>query len=381
MSRRVHRTLRAAVLAASAAAVVVAAPVADAAQSGLHTVATGLNSPRHLTFHDGKLYVAEAGVGGNGKCVQGPEGQACFGTSGSVAAIDRHGGVRRIVTGMPSTAGPGGVSGAGPAAVTFFHGIPAVLSMDTAPDPATGASPFGPAGKALGRLSLAFGSFSVPGPDFAAFEAKNNPDQGGAAAPNQSPTDSNPFGMTRYRDGFAVTDAGANDLLFTDWAGHIKVLAVFPPILVTAPPELGLPPGTKIPTQAVPTSVVVGPDGALYVSTLRGITSGAASVYRVVPGHKPTLYADGFSALTDLAFDRRGRLLALSFAKDGILSQTSGVLTRVERDGSHTVLASDGLSAATGLAVAGNDIYISNNGASPGNAPAPGSVVKLTERG
>jgi hypothetical protein len=128
--------------------------------------------------------------------------------------------------------------------------------------------------------------------------------------------------------------------------------------------------------------VVVGPDSALYVSTLRSITSGAASVYRVVPGHEPTLYADGFTALTDLAFDRKGRLLVLSFAKDGILSRTPAVLTRVERDGTRTVLASDGLAAATGLAVDGNDIYISNNGTSPGTgAPTSGEVVKLTERG
>ena len=48
--------------------------------------------------------------------------------------------------------------------------------------------------------------------------------------------------------------------------------------------------------------------------------------------------------LLELLLDRKGRLLVLSYAKDGILSQTPGVLTRIGRDGSRTVLASAGLS-------------------------------------
>ncbi len=48
------------------------------------------------------------------------------------------------------------------------------------------------------------------------------------------------------------------------------MLAVFHARLVDAPPFLGLPPGTKIPMQAVPNSVVQGPDGAWYVGQLTG---------------------------------------------------------------------------------------------------------------
>lgn len=375
MSRRIRSAL--AVVAATASVLVVAAPGADATSPGLKTVAKGLNNPRHLTFHDGKLYAAEAGKGGTGKCVDGPEGPACFGTSGSVSVLDGHGGVHRILTGLPSTAAPDGTGALGPSAIGFTWGVPTVLSGDIALDPATGANPFGAAGKPLGKLSAGFGRFVVPIADFAAFEAKNNPDHG-AAAGDAPVIDSNPFGMTRYRDGFVVADAAGNDLLFVDARGRISVLAVLPPKLVEAPPVLGLPPGTKIPLQSVPTSVAVGPDGALYVSELRSISTGAAQVYRVVPGKAPTVYADGFTALTDLAFDRKGRLLVLTFARDGIAAPPSpGILTRIERDGSRTVLASAGLSAATGLAVDGDDIYISNNGTSP----ATGSVVKLSGRG
>jgi hypothetical protein len=52
---------------------------------------------------------------------------------------------------------------------------------------------------------------------------------------------------------------------FSRLAGEISTLAVFPQRLVDAPPSLGLSPGTQLLMDAVPTSVAVGPDGALYV--------------------------------------------------------------------------------------------------------------------
>jgi hypothetical protein len=281
-----------------------------------------LNNPRHLVVHNGRLYVAEAGKGGAGPCPTGPEGPACFGTSGSVATVD-HGKVRRVLTGLPSVAGPDGSSAGGPASVAFADGNLAVLLQDLNIDPVTGANPFGD--------------------------------------------------ITAYRGGFSVTDAAANDLLYVDRWGHISVLAVFPAKMVLAPPQFRLPAGTKVPVQSVPTSVVVGPDGALYVSEL-SIIPGSARVYRVVPGKAPKVYASGFTALTDLAFDSHGRLLTLSFARESIIGPPSpGVLTRIERNGSRTVLASDGLESATGIAVSGDDVYLSNHGTSPGT----GEILKL----
>src|SRR5688572_7826801 len=65
---------------------------ADAKSVGIDTVsviATGLNNPRGLNFGaDGALYVAEAGSGGAGPCGPGPEGDRCYGESGSVTRID-----------------------------------------------------------------------------------------------------------------------------------------------------------------------------------------------------------------------------------------------------------------------------------------------------
>ena len=72
---------------------------------------------------------------------------------------------------------------------------------------------------------------------------------------------------------------------------------------------------------AVPTDVVVGPDGAYYVSTLTGFpfTASSATVYRVVPGQAPIRRMPGSDhALTDLAFAADGSLYVLQHAS-GIL--------------------------------------------------------------
>jgi hypothetical protein len=53
--------------------------------------------------------------------------------------------------------------------------------------------------------------------------------------------------------------------------------------------------------QAVPTSVVKGPDGAYYVGQLTGFPFpvGGANVFRVVPGHDPEVFAGGFTYITN----------------------------------------------------------------------------------
>ena len=60
-----------------------------------------------------------------------------------------------------------------------------------------------------------------------------------------------------------------------------------------------------MPMQAVPTSVVVGPDGAVYVSQLTGFPfpEGGSTIWRVRPGPAPTVYASGLTNVTDLAFN------------------------------------------------------------------------------
>src|SRR5690349_14807649 len=90
----------AAIGTALATSVVLLAPAAAHADGAPVPVASGLNSPRQLTFSPGgQLYVAEAGVGGDGACAEHPEfGESCVGPSGSIARVNGNGSVSRVVT-------------------------------------------------------------------------------------------------------------------------------------------------------------------------------------------------------------------------------------------------------------------------------------------
>jgi hypothetical protein len=195
--------------------------------------------------------------------------------------------------------------------------------------------------------------------DLGAFEKANNP--------TGDEIDTNPFGLLRDGDRWIVADAGANALLEVHPNGHVKTLAIFPNRMVEAPPFLGLPPGTKIPMDEVPTSVVKGPDGAYYVGQLTGFPFpvDGARVYRITPGADPAtaaeVYAEGFTNIIDIAFGPNGRLYVLEIFKNGLLSgDLTGALIRVNADGSQTLIT-DQLTAPGGLAIARNGtFYVSN---------------------
>jgi len=149
-----------------------------------------------------------------------------------------------------------------------------------------------------------------------------------------------------------VADAGANDLLLVKRSGRIKVLATFPDRTVGADTF-----------DEVPTSVQRGPDGALYVGQLTGFPfiPGAANVYRVSKSGAVSVAATGFTNIIDIAFDKRGRLYVLEIFKNGLLSgDPTGALIRVNGDGSHTELMSDGLITPGGLTIRGPSAYVGN---------------------
>jgi hypothetical protein len=338
-------------------AAALAIPAVGLAASSPQAVMTGLDNPRGLAWGpEGGLYVAEAGRGGSGVCVPSPDvptAVRCYGATGAVSRL-WHGVQERVVTGLPSVAfPPAGATAAGPQHVSFQGRGGLFITIGCSCNKAT------PTGALLD--SLGFGYLlkaSASGntkqiADVARYEADVNPDGG--------LIDSNPYGLLALPGHRLVTDAGGNSLVDVAANGDVSTVAAFPKA-----------PG---PRDAVPTGVVVGPDGAYYVATLTGapFTPGTASVYRVVPGQAPTLYAWNLSALTDLAFGSDGSLYALRFGSPipGVPFPLAGpgAIWRVPPGGGGTsTLVAGGLPSATGLVVgADGALYVSVNGSSAGS--------------
>jgi hypothetical protein len=336
----------------------------------VRTVASGLDNPRGLAFApNGALFVAEAGRGGAGPCVEGPEGPACFGASGAVTRI-KDGKQTRILTGLPSVAGAGGGQAIGPSDVSPHGNGNLYVTVGLGADPASRAQlpPLGAATSGWLVRAKANGGGWTTVADIAGYE--------GSANPGGGDPDSNPNSVVAAAGGQAVVDAGGNSLVWVSAKGKVSTLATFAPRMVDAPPFLGLPPGTQIPMESVPTAVVRGPDGAYYVGELTGFpfAPGEARVLRVVPGHQPTVVASGFTNIIDLGFDHKGHLYVLELTHNGLLSgDLTGALIRVKHDGSHRVVLTEGLTAPGGLALRDGAAYVSNCSVCPGQ----GSVLRI----
>jgi hypothetical protein len=278
---------------------------AEADVGAAKTVASGLANPRGLDFApNGDLYVAESGRGGTGNCTFSPPNPTvnrCYGETGAVSRILPEGGFERVVTGLPSLGLPDGTAEGGPVDVSFL-GTSAYVMMSWGGDPGLRAG--------LGPKSWLFGSLLhvTPGgtyravADVAAHEAAFNPAGGNV--------DSNPYDVLALPGRRLVADAGANAIIEVLPNGRTTTFSLPPPL----PPVPPIP----APREPVPTSVVEGPDGALYVGLLTSFPfwPGTSPVLRVPSdGGTPSTYAAGFTAVVDVAFDHGGALYVLEVAR------------------------------------------------------------------
>ena len=370
--------------------------------------ATGLNSPKHLTWTQQGLFIAESGTGGpvgTSNCVTGPatEGsgttQYCEGPTGSVALLSGHR-LRTVLGGLPSvieedTGEALGVAAVAPLQSGGFwgpwgswgrwfgraRGLAAVFQDELVSSNGTNGLP-GAAAKIFGTLQLPpWRAVNIAG--FAAANPQNPATLGGIPGA-ETTYDSDPYDVIDDHGGYAVVDAAANSLLFVSRHGQVSLLARFPTTPEVAPAGVLGPNPVPLDAQAVPTAVAVGPDGALYVSQLVGIPSdpGTAVIYRVVPGHSPTVWATGLTAVTAIAFDRAGRLFATEYNTEGLLGSPTapGALVEISRNGSQvTTVPVPGLSAPTGVAVGPDGaVYVANHGTSAGTSSTPGEVLRIT---
>jgi hypothetical protein len=228
---------------------------------------------------------------------------------------------------------------------------------------ATGMNDVAPIGRgealAVGSNDVATGLFRVsPGravlvADTAAFEEENDP------AGDGSEESSNPFDLARLSGGKTlIADAAGNDLLYADEQGRLDWVASFP---------------TQGGIQPVPTSVVIGPDGAYYVGELTGapFPTGISRVWRIAPGTRHaacgtspacSVVVSGLTAVIDLQFGPDGALYVaqLDDAGVGAFEEMQGVGGSVHRcdvsTGACTVVA-DGIPILTAIAFRGTELW------------------------
>jgi sugar lactone lactonase YvrE len=169
-----------------------------------------------------------------------------------------------------------------------------------------------------------------------------------------------------------VADAGGNTVLDVDRDGHITTIAAFPDTMVQVP---GAPEGTLMPMQFVPPSAGVGPRHEYYVSQLTGFPfpKGGATIWRLEPGHAPTAYATGLTNVTDLAFAHDGSLYAVEISAEGLLTGPIGALVRIPPGGGTAETVVGGLFAPYGIALRGDDAYVTTGSVLPGG----GQVIKI----
>jgi hypothetical protein len=328
-------------------------------------VASGFDNPRQLAFdRRGRLYVAEAGRGGAGPCITGGAGtRVCFGASGAVSRIGRRGRHHRVASGFPSLAAAGGGFAIGPADILPGKRGRYTLSIGLENNPAVRARLPWVGRHFMGTLTAGrfhHGRFVLA--DLGRYEAAADPDHGGP--------DTDPVGFIRRGRGFVVADAGANDIVAVSRRGNVSAIRTFG--TRKEPNPFGGPP---VDMQSVPTSVVRGRNGVLFVSELTGFPfpPGAARIFRIVPGQRTQVFATGLTNVTDLAV-HRGQLYAVQIADQGLLApgMPSGSLVRVVPGGTPVTVA-DNLQAPYGVAIRRGKAYVTTCSVCPGG----GGVVKI----
>ena len=317
-------------------------------------VMSGLDNPRGLAFGpEGALYVAEAGRGGAGPCIVLRGAPQCYGPTGAVSRL-WHGEQERVATGLPSYGSA--ASTTGPHDISFLGrgGAYVTLGLGFEGQPRSALDGIGE--EQLGWLvhMPASGGWQ-PIADVAAHEFAANPGGG--------PLDSNPYGVLAEPGRRVVADAAANALLAVAANGEVSTLATFPSRAQGRA------------TDAVPTAVTVGPDGAYYVSELTGIpfAAGAARIYRVGPGQAPTVAWSGFTTAIDIAFDSEGNLYVLEHSTGPVFFALPGRLLKVAPDGTRTTVV-DGLTRPGSVAIGPDGaLYVSTRSTSIGT----GEVLRI----
>jgi hypothetical protein len=352
-----------------------AQPAAAEPAAKVTTVASGLDNPRDLAFGPGdRLYVAEAGHGGS-ECVPGgPMGPQCYGFTSGISRVPLgkdH--AYRVVSDLASVADPKG------GFATGIDGI-SVLPDGTIYGIMTEASATVPPGLSeatSAKLKFQFGRlFRFPPGEH--FERAANvgdvdfrwADDHKSLVPDQFP-ETNPYGVLALPDVRWVVDAASNtiDRVLPD--GKVIVEQFIP---------------NPAFSDAVPTCIDQGPDGALYIGELTGAGNppGSARVWRYAPGEsKPlTQWASGLTTVTGCGFDDDGTFYATEFSTAGFdnAAPGTGAVVRVKAHSTSPETVVSGLNFPGGFAAGQDSLFVSNwsNAPAKSDGGPTGEVVRIS---
>jgi hypothetical protein len=376
-----HLRLRLLALTGVATFLILLAPFAAHAASGQartsnHSVsnitvfASGLNNPRGLRFGpDGNLYVAEAGLGGTnstiGLCQQvpGPPGPGpdTGGFTSRISKFNSHGTRTTVADHLPSvvTTPASGSNVLGVEDVQFIDGV--LYGMEAG----AGCS-HGLAGTDNTIFRVHADGTTTTVVDLSAF-LKANP------TANPSLDDFEP-------DGTWYSMVAVHDVVYATEPNHQEIDRITRSGTISRVVDLS--------TQFVPPSNWQGPtsmvshNGNFYFGVLGTfpVRPGTQSIYEMTPSGHIKVVASGLSTVLGVAFDRYGRLYALESMTEagfpGPADVGSGHVVRVNADGSLSTIAT-GLTFPTAMIFnpAGDALYVSNNGFTPG--PGAGDIVRI----
>ena len=315
---------------------------ATSGDEGTRPVATGLVAPRGLhPLPDGALLIAEGG--------------------GRILRLDPDGALQTVADQLPTATSTlyGGMYTIGPSGVTYAGGAYYFVVGEFRDKGFREAYRYEPGGRP---------------------ERLTGQDPIGLEPPNFL---TNPYDLAVDPDGsLLVSDSGINAVLRVNTGGEVSKYADIAPLKGVASTDL----------DSVPTGLTRGPDGALYVGILSGhpYPQGAARVYRLEDRNgdgdamdegETTAYADGFTSVTDVAFDADGSLLVTEMSSDLVTlddlgyarsTEYPGRLVRWRQASQELEVVADDLFTPTALAVsADGDVYVSEEFA--------GRVVRLGE--
>ena len=326
-------------------------------------VATGLENPRGIRIGpDGRLYVAEGGLGGSqstvGQCTQVPDvGPYLGGFTGRISAVNVTTGARTtIVDNLPSsqTSAATGSLTSSVADVAFLHRTLYALIAGA------GCS-HGLAGTFNSIDRVSSGGIATPIVNLSEFQMANP-----VAHPN--PGDFEP-------DGTWYSFQAVGNALYAVEPNHGEVDVVRPDGSISRLVDVSATQGHIVPT-------ALAFDGQFVLGNLNTFTPGSqgnAKLFRLTMQGKLIEIASGLTAVTGVAV-HQGRIYALEaftgfFAPAPPVANT-GTVVRLARDGSWQTLVT-GLSFPTAMTFGDrNTLYISNKGfLQPTNTS--GEIVKV----